>query len=285
MTRLERAREKDLVSVMEQFGSKPQRNTSVRAMYMSPFRSEGVPSFIVYKKSNSWYDWGTGESGDGVDLVRKMNSCSFSEAVDFLTGEKRDIYQYIPPADNVQEDHGIDILNVEEITNPYLIRYAESRAIQPHTLKAQCKQVEFAFKSSTFTTHNAVGFRNDKGGWELRNHKHKVGNSPKSWSMVRGTDSDDVCMVFEGFFDFLSYLQLNNITQPLHDTFILNSLVFIPFVIDQMNEFKWVWMYLDNDSAAQQKIDEYFTEKKYVDMRGHYKDFEDYNDYVQAELL
>src|SRR6056297_2680463 len=100
MTRLEQAREKDVESVMEQFGRKPSRTTSTRSMYMSPFRAEGTPSFIVYKKSNSWYDWGTGESGDSIDLVRRMNSSSFSEAVDYLVGEKRDISLYTPPADN-----------------------------------------------------------------------------------------------------------------------------------------------------------------------------------------
>jgi hypothetical protein len=285
MTRLEQAREKDLVSIMEQVGFKPERNTELRAMYSSPFRAESVPSFIVYKKSNSWYDWGTGESGDGVDLIRKLNNSTFVEAVDFLVGNKREIANYTPPPEGAREDHGIDILRVDDITNPYLVKYAESRAIGHEVLCAQCKEVEFAFRSSAFATHNAIGFKNDKGGWELRNHKHKVGNAPKSWSMVRGTNSDNVCEVFEGFFDFLGHLQLNNITQPIHDTFILNSLVFIPFVVDQMAEFDWVWMYLDNDAAAQQKIDEYFIGKKYVDMRGQYKDFEDYNDYVQAELL
>lgn len=51
-----------------------------RYYYMSPFREETKASFVWYKKTNSWYDFGSSEGGDVIALYMKLNNCSFIEA-------------------------------------------------------------------------------------------------------------------------------------------------------------------------------------------------------------
>jgi DNA primase len=67
----------------------PKRNNSHYGMYYSPFRSETAPSFKVDFRKNLWYDFGSGEGGTMVDLVMKINNCTFREAMKKLQETKR----------------------------------------------------------------------------------------------------------------------------------------------------------------------------------------------------
>jgi len=59
----------------------PKKDKSYYGMYLSPFRAEFIPSFKVDYRKNLWYDFGSGEGGTMVDLVMKINSCTFREAM------------------------------------------------------------------------------------------------------------------------------------------------------------------------------------------------------------
>jgi len=279
MSRVEKARKVDLISLLKKAGYTFSRETQTRAMYLSPFREESVPSFVVYKKSNTWYDWGTGESGDGIDFVINLLSFTFKETLDWiLEGDPMPDHDYKPRKDLKRD--GIDILNVSDITSQHLISYAKLRGVNEKVLKQYCFQVEYSYPSWDHITHISIGFQNIKGGWELRNASQKVSNSPKSWSMIRGYNNQDEAMIFEGFFDYLSYLSHNGFMDTRVNTYILNSTVFIPMLVDELSDYKSIELYLDNDVAAQDKIDQYLTGNRYIDMRSEYKEFNDYNDYV-----
>ena len=47
-------------------------------------RDEKTPSCNYYKDSNSYYDFGSAEGGDSVDLYMKIYGCNFVEAVRML---------------------------------------------------------------------------------------------------------------------------------------------------------------------------------------------------------
>ncbi len=76
---LERARQKDLVAVVESYGihlRKTGRTFSSRC----PLHSERTASFHIYPPSR-FVCFGCGEKGDVITFVRKMGSLSFKEAV------------------------------------------------------------------------------------------------------------------------------------------------------------------------------------------------------------
>jgi DNA primase len=47
----------------------------------SPFREDRNPSFAIFKSDQGWKDYGTGESGDQIDLIQKHFACEKREAI------------------------------------------------------------------------------------------------------------------------------------------------------------------------------------------------------------
>ena len=283
--RKERAKSVSIDSLMSSMGYKPVKETSGRSWYLSPFRGENNPSFVVNKKENSYIDWGDqNKHGDAIALVMQINNVSFHEAIDTILndgGLRRHNPKEIP-----DEPRGIHILDVRDITNRAHIDYARSRAISPDLLKKYCKDVEFSFAKWPNISYRAIGFLNNKGGWELRSEKHKVCSAPKTWTTIEPGSPSAYAQVFEGFFDFLSHLQYNRRYVPDHTSYILNGLVYIPFIVDETKDFEKVLLYLDNGAAADRYIGEYLTDKRFVkNNRELYPFYEDYNDFIKDKLL
>jgi hypothetical protein len=52
-----------------------------RVALRSPLRPEITPSFIVYKNTNTWFDFGADEGGDTIKFIMSLENCGFQEAV------------------------------------------------------------------------------------------------------------------------------------------------------------------------------------------------------------
>lgn len=281
MNRKQLAKETSLTSLLSRFGFSPSKKGSSKYWYNSPLANESVPSFVVNLKTNTWRDFGRGVGGDTISFVMEYEHCDFKDALDLILDGQ--VTQRHNPESVPDVEHGIGIVDVRELTSPHLFAYAESRGIASEVLAEQCKEVDFVFKDWDHITHHAIGFENSKGGWELRNPHKKVGNSPKTWSLVRGTnDDDDSCDVFEGFFDFLSHLTLHNQERPKTDSYILNSLSFCEWVKPSLDVYSSVALYFDHDDAANRHIAEHFDDGRYIDARQVYEGYSDYNEYVSA---
>jgi len=60
-------------------------------------------------------------------------------------------------------------------------------------------------------TNIALGFKNDSGGYELRNEFFKGSNTPTDVTTFK--NKAEKVVVFEGFFDFLSFISLLSINE------------------------------------------------------------------------
>lgn len=182
-------------------------------MRLSPFRNESHPSLSV--KGNLWYDFGSGEHGDSISLIMKLESCNFKEAAKIARGLMGDYiitprcnYAAYPKKeeDKPKKESSLIITNVaDKITKNSLLNYAASRGISPQTLEGKVSQVSFRFPSNPQTEYTAIGFKNNSGGWELRSKTTKV-CSDKDITTIEG-DSKSL-FIFEGFFNYLSYVEL-----------------------------------------------------------------------------
>jgi hypothetical protein len=75
-------------------------------------------------------------------------------------------------------------------------------------------------------SYYTIGFKNDAGGYELRNEYFKEGSSPKDITLIENGAKQKT--VFEGFFNCLSYQTLQQKSeQPYRDFLILNSVSFL----------------------------------------------------------
>ena len=61
-------------------------------MPFSAFYSH-TSSFKVNIERNQWYDFGTGEYGDIIDLVCALQHCTMYEAIELLIGSKQIVHQ------------------------------------------------------------------------------------------------------------------------------------------------------------------------------------------------
>lgn len=78
---IERAKE---VSIGDILGLEPKIKGSEKYFYLSPFREEKQPSFVWYKKTNSWFDFGESAGGDVVLLAQRLFKLEFLDAIKFL---------------------------------------------------------------------------------------------------------------------------------------------------------------------------------------------------------
>ncbi len=74
----------DLVALVGRYAQvkKTGKNYSCK----SPFRNEKTPSFSISPDRGLWYDFGASEGGDALRFLEKIESLSFSEAVEMLAG-------------------------------------------------------------------------------------------------------------------------------------------------------------------------------------------------------
>jgi hypothetical protein len=170
-------------------------------MYHCPFRNDNNASFKVDYNKNVWHDFGINEGGTMIDLVMKMENCSFHEAVSKLEKEcaiNPDSFSFHgkPVSGEAKSDAPvITIQNIVPITHPKLIAWVQERKIDLNLANLYCREIHYRNREKEYFS---VGFKNDAGGYELSSPPNFKGCiSPKDITTIRKNSS--TCLVFEGF--------------------------------------------------------------------------------------
>ena len=268
-----------IVDYLAQTGYKPKLTKGVNYWYCSPLRSELTPSFKVNAERNQWYDFGTGDHGDVIDLVCALQHCSTAEAMRRLSALKgvrlapSFSFGGITPV-SLQRS-SMELISVQAVKHPKLLLYLSERGLQPSEVSPFLSDVYYRISEKCFF---ALGFPNDAGGWELRNPYFKGCFAPKVITTIKETDSHKL-QLFEGFMDFLSWRKLHPEGQA--DSIMLNSLTLLPKLIPTLHPYPIIESILDNDEAGdratKQLIDAGLPVK---DMRACYAPYKDINEYL-----
>lgn len=266
-------------------GIVPSREYGSRGMYLSPLREERTPSFSVSYDKNLWHDFGTGEGGSIIDLAARMEQCSEAEAARRLAAAEHGTCLSFPsPAvrplqPREPEPSRLTILSDRKLTHPALLGYLTGRGINPAIARTYCREVHYSVAGKAYY---AVGFRNDAGGWELRNPRFKGSSAPKNITTL--DNGSDTAMVFEGFIDFLSYLSLKANPTPVIDTAILNSVANLHKAAAFLSRHRVVHAFLDNDEAGRKTVERLGAlspSLEVIDQSIFYRSHKDLNDYWQ----
>lgn len=267
-----------IIDYLQQQGYAPARVQGIHYWYCSPLRRERTSSFKVNTERNQWYDFGSGEHGDIIDLVCALHRCSISEAIQHLCGTKQVAHQEFSFGGKRKfSERKLEILSAQPLSNPNLLRYLTTRAIPLTVANAYCSEVLY---QNMKRTYYAIGFANDALGWEIRNMYFKGCIAPKAVTTIkRGTD----CLqIFEGFMDFLSWQTLN--PSSTCDAIVLNSLALLPRIKEQMMGYKEVESFLDNDDAGRKSfavLRQMFPQV--VDGAARYREHKDLNEWLVAQ--
>lgn len=213
--------------------------------YFFGFLTQRTGSIAVDVNANVWFDHSVGRGGDIIEAVQVFENKSFFQSVERLSGS-------LPITSVIQRqmpENGQKIVveKVSEISHDALINYIRERGLEPDEISQFAKEVHWKNKGKRYF---ALGFPNEAGGWVLRSSIFK-GNILGGGISIQVLGKPERIKIFEGWFDFLSYLKLSGSTD--FKAIILNSTanLTLKLILDILKEGEKVELYLDNDATGE----------------------------------
>ena len=266
---------------------KPVKQYGVNLMYLSPLRTEKHASFKVNTELNLWYDFGIGRGGNIIDLAELLyNSSDVSYLIHQIErNAPSSVSVSLPTAKPNTPQNSFENLQVLSITHPALIKYLGERCIDIEIARTVCKELHFDTRGKHYF---GIGFPNIAGGYEIRNPFFKGCIAPKDISHFYAEEPKNVCFVFEGFMDFLSFMTLRrkeNDRLKRQDYLVLNSVTNIHKAAKRLSRYDSVQCFLDNDEAGRNAYLQLSKElgKSITDASTLYNGFKNLNEYLCAE--
>lgn len=175
-------------------------------------------------------------------------------------------------------------LRCSPLRNTVLLEYLSKRGIPSDIALRECVEVHYRMRGKWYF---GIGFKNRRGGMEIRNPYFKGSTSPKDISYVRHSkdgDEKSTVLVFEGFMDYLSYLTLKQ-GKYVPDCVVLNSVSNLSGALDILKGYDHVCCFLDNDDAGRKATEEIRRRCVNVtDKAVHYLPYKDLNEFLQFRL-
>ena len=129
----------------------PTRVQGIHYWYCSPLRNEGPPSFKVNTERNQWYDFGTGEHGDIIDLVCALQHCTISKAIELLGDIKQVAHRdFSFGGESKASEHKLVILSAQPLNNPHSIHYIAERGIPISIANRFCSEIRYNNTNRTY---------------------------------------------------------------------------------------------------------------------------------------
>lgn len=269
-------------------GIEAEKTVGHQLVYLSPITEEKNPSFFVDPRKNSFHCFASDEKGDIIRLVRIVEKKDFLGACGFLENFQVNHISAPQKTKVYEATEQVVIRRVSELRTPALVRYVESRNIPISIARHYLSEVHYTIKSETKEADfYACGFRNNSNGYELRTQKFKGCTGSKDIRFVQGKDSLSngcgVLIVFEGVFDFLSFLAHKRFQSTPYDTIILNSTSQLNRALPVIGNYSSIVAYLDNDLAGERALVKIIEETKIPLLNASKKFFpnhKDYNDFL-----
>ncbi|WP_413998676.1 toprim domain-containing protein [Flavobacterium sp. W1B] len=279
---IEQAKQIPIEVILKSMGVEIERETGNDIWYKSPFSpTEKNASFHLSKQNAGyWYCFSSAIGGcNGLDLVVKVKSCTVGVALKYLQSfDSFSFQKQIPVAYEIKKiEKNNAVIKVKTIEHIALKQYLAARGITKANALIQIKEIEYAIKGKKYF---AIGFKNRSDSWELRSSYAKICIGKKDITLINNGSS--ILKITEGFFDFLSLLQLNDDrTENDSDYLILNSAALLLKNISILENYQTIELYLDNDETGEKYTNLILQKfKNATDCRGSYAAFKDLNEFA-----
>lgn len=277
--------------------------------YLSPLHEEKNASFKVNANTNLWYDFGLNRGGNIITLVKELNpALSMHQVLKLLEEEIRTYglltdgpvntceidYKRIPYDTNsaISDDTTIECLI--PIRNYHLKQYLSMRRIDISVAEEFCKEVHYKLHHTT-KSYYGIAFENVDSGMEVRNKFFKRCIGRKTYSYIHSglVGKADECCIFEGFFDFLTYMTFRKRKDSMlcidvdTDYIILNSVAVVRKTFDVLRSYNQIHCFLDNDRAGKEATDMIAMAfpGTTVDESYRYSGYKDLNDVILGNIM
>ncbi len=266
-----------LEEVLLSLGHLPTKQNEKEAWYLNPFANESQASFKINKSLNYWYLFSEGIGGTNVNLLKKYLNKTTSEILDWAEDQNFSSFQKqnIPYQKLQDLTKNYEILDSKKIQHPALLEYLNERKVANQT--EFLKEIHYKMNDKDYF---GIGFKNDSGGYEIRNKYSKICLGKKDISTINsGSES---LRIFEGFFDFISFKNVEIFLEKRpSDYIILNSVSMISNIKNSLKDYENIEIYFDNDEAGNRAVEMLKNENNNAeDCRSLYADFKDLNDWL-----
>lgn len=277
-----------IISILSHFGIKYSKINEREAWYFAWTRQEKTPSVKVNLRENLFFDFGLGQGGTVIDVLLSLKGFrDVKDAMVYLTEfaeghlVKGDFHTSESQI-RLPREPLLKIVSVEELKNEQLFKYLKKRAINAEVAKRYCCELNYEIHMKTWF---GIGFKNDLGGYEIRSEYFKGSSSPKAISSVK--NGNDILLVFEGFFDFLSLASFCPDLEKRFDILVLNSVANIgKMTMEYFQKYVSIYAFLDNDNAgkiALEKLEKHGV--KVFDFSNRFHPHKDLNEWLENQWI
>ncbi|MDR1919024.1 MAG: toprim domain-containing protein [Tannerellaceae bacterium] len=280
---IQEAKRIPLADWLHSLGFTPVKRQGANLWYLSPLRREREASFKVNLSRNAWYDFGEGKGGDIIDLAGELfGSISVAESLRRIAGQSLAVCP-LPQPLPLPHSESFQNLQAVPLTSPALLSYLQERGIPADTATKECRELHYVVRGKHCF---AIGFPNTLGGYEVRNRYFKGCISPKAFTLIRQSEPQARCCVFEGFMDYLSYLTFRRQRHSgcpgldRQDYLVLNSVTTLSRAMEALEGYERIACMFDNDEAGRKataRLVEHFPAQT-SDHSVHYREYKDLND-------
>lgn len=286
-----------LISILQYLQIQCSKLNSREAWLKNPFNggNEKTPSTKIDIRRNIWYSHSEGYGGNNIDFLMKfLNTDNLSTILDWAD-ERKNIFSfhkqtilYKTPISQGQNDRDYTILSVKPLRNKALTDYLTNvRKIDLEIARVYCQEIYYrTVKGQNFF---AISFKNDVGGYELRNNYDKRSLLTKGITTIDNGSQDVI--LFEGFTDLLSFMTLKkNAGKPYLNTnfCILNTTANLQKAYPFLQRHNRIISYLDADISGkksyqilQNQFEKTHTVKNGIEeLRKRNNRIKDINDYL-----
>lgn len=283
----QQAKSISIIDLLHNLNCEPTKKLNNDFWFNSPLHTEKTSSLKVDTNKNIWYDHGIGKGGNIIDLVVIYYNCNFSEALSKIasivnhTNNSFLKVQHLKDFDRTTTPtKKQEIQKVKDLQNKALINYVNSRGINTDIATKYIKEIYWINQKSN-KSNFGLCFKNDTGGYEIRNSILKLNIGGKSITTIKGIDLTKVS-IFEGFMDYLTALIYFKIDRFKGTVIILNSVALLDKTIPLLKD-KLVYAFLDNDRAGKKALNTIKDNNiNVLDCSNYYKDYKDFNEFLNS---
>ena len=266
-----------LEEVLQNLGHLPTKQNEKEAWYLNPFAKENHASFKINKTLNYWYLHSEGIGGNNTDFMKKYLNTSVKNVLEWAEKQTFSSFQQqIISNKNLEKlPKNYEILEIKNIEHSALLEYLNDRKVVNQAKFTQ--EIHYRMNGKNYF---GIGFKNDSGGYEIRNKFAKICLGKKDISTIKNGSKS--VKIFEGFFDFLSFKNIEKyLEKEPSDYIILNSVSMIYKAQKSLEDYKNIELYFDNDEAGNRAVEILKNELNNAeDGRVFYQNFKDLNEYL-----
>ncbi|HEY9196280.1 MAG TPA: toprim domain-containing protein, partial [Mucilaginibacter sp.] len=242
------------------------------------------PSFAVDDQLGVWFDHGTGKGGNIIDFgLSFWPNLGFKEVVIRLQ-EKCLMSQTVLPPVRQRLSIRVPYYVVEQVkplgTHPAVTNYLKSRGIFSVANTGMSEVYYYLENDKGERRHYfSAAWKNDLGGWEVRNRYFKGCLGHKAITSIQGHPKK--VALFEGYINFLSWRLEHPEADP--SIIVLNTITMLGVAKQKAIGFSEIDIFFDRDKQGMLATKELIKCLPYASDRSMvYEGYNDYNDKIKS---